>query len=400
MNGKRLARRWDPSEPPRRDGTPCGLYGTARLSTCRTCCKPKPTIATKTSRRQRGRRRSYYSSVEVFITAVIAMNTVFLPDKAQAFTADSNKPLVSSSSSHSDASLQLRSMTGGGGHGEEVAGEKKRRIGFVGCGTIAAAIARGIATQDRTEIGSIAVSRRSEAKSRELSEEFPKLVSVLDDNQEILDRSDVVFLCVLPDQASPTLRALSFDSSRHSLVSLVSTTKIEDLIRDSGLEPMNVSKMICLPSIARHEGVALHCCPEAGGPDAAFLTSLFDSCGGVVTLQDESELQASMMTTCVMGPLYGVMRRNRDWLTTRSGLSKGEASKLVIRQYAGAVEQALRFDDDPDRLDDLIEEQTRGGLNEQALSNLDELGGLEMLDRIMEAVVSRIRGESDGSVPS
>ena len=185
----------------------------------------------------------------------------------------------------------------------------------------------------------------------------------------------------------------SLDHSRQS------TTKIEDLVKDSGLEPENVSKMICVPSIARHEGVALHCCPEAVGRDATFLTSLFDACGGVVTLRNESELQTSMMTTCVMGPLYGVMRRNRDWLMDRSGLSKGEASKLVIRQYAGAVEQALRFDEDPDRLDDLIEEQTKGGLNEQALANLDELGGLAMQDRIMEAVVSRIRGESDGSLP-
>ena len=42
-----------------------------------------------------------------------------------------------------------------------------------------------------------------------------------DDNQEIVDQSDVVFLCVLPQRATGILQSLTFDPSKHRLVSLV-----------------------------------------------------------------------------------------------------------------------------------------------------------------------------------
>lgn len=155
--------------------------------------------------------------------------------------------------------------------------------------------------------------------------------------------------------------------------------------------------MICLPSIARHEGVCLHCCPT---PDDS-LTKLFQACGGVVSLQTESELEAAMMTSCMMGPLFGIMKEGRDWLLRHTSLPPQEASYLIIQQYIGAVQLAERgSESDPNRLDDLIAEQTTGGLNAQALDNLDKAGGLEAQRKVMDAILSRIRGDSDGSVPS
>jgi pyrroline-5-carboxylate reductase len=67
---------------------------------------------------------------------------------------------------------------------------------------------------------SISVTRRSVKNSKALAESYPSLVSVHDDNQEILDKADLIFLCVLPQQTSQVLHDLSFDKSRHTLVSL------------------------------------------------------------------------------------------------------------------------------------------------------------------------------------
>ena len=127
--------------------------------------------------------------------------------------------------------------------------------------------------------------------------------------------------------------------------------------------------------------------------------------GGVVTLDNEQDLSACMMTTCLMGPLYGMMLESRDWLLkSTSGLSKEEASFLVIKQCVGAVLDSDREDadgtsaTDANRLEKLIEEQTPGGINEQALANYVKLGGPGGQSEVMNAIVSRIRGESDGSV--
>ena len=95
------------------------------------------------------------------------------------------------------------------------------RIGFLGCGTIASAIARGVATQTHVPVASIAVTRRSESKSSKLLHDFPSLVSIHDDNQDVLDKSDLVFLCTLPQLANEVLQGVGFDESRHNLISLV-----------------------------------------------------------------------------------------------------------------------------------------------------------------------------------
>jgi hypothetical protein len=103
------------------------------------------------------------------------------------------------------------------------------RIGFLGCGTIASAIAKGIATQTHVPITSIAVTKRSESKSSKLLNEFPSLVSIHDDNQGILDESDLLFLCVLPQLTNEILQGVSFDESRHNLISLVVSNRVRDI---------------------------------------------------------------------------------------------------------------------------------------------------------------------------
>ena len=122
--------------------------------------------------------------------------------------------------------------------------------------------------------------------------------------------------------------------------------------------------------------------------------------GGVIHCETEDQLMACMISTVYMGPLYGTMRRNRDWLMDRGGLSQHDASRLVIQQYQGMVQGAAdgARDGNDSVLDELISEQTRGGLNEQALANLHQLGAVQAYDQVMDAILSRILGKSDGSL--
>jgi ornithine cyclodeaminase/alanine dehydrogenase-like protein (mu-crystallin family) len=121
-------------------------------------------------------------------------------------------------------------------------------VGFLGCGTIASSIARGlsraakaattgdcVASDDEESptqvvgnitIQTMVVSKRSASKSRalcdDLSSGHPRVaISVADTNQEILEACDLIFLTVLPQQAADVLRGLEFDPNRHVLVSLV-----------------------------------------------------------------------------------------------------------------------------------------------------------------------------------
>ena len=131
----------------------------------------------------------------------------------------------------------------------------------------------------------------------------------------------------------------------------------------------------------------------------SFLVSLLEACGRALVLKDESELEATMVTCNMMGLFYGVLKQNRDWILQNStNLSKAQATQLVMKQYMAILEKAQCIQDDSDCLEALIDEQTPGGLNEQGLSNLEKLGVMASYDKILDSMVSRIRGQSDGSI--
>lgn len=127
---------------------------------------------------------------------------------------------------------------------------------------------------------------------------------------------------------------------------------MEDLIERTGLRRNSVFKLICLPPISRRGGCALLQPAPVPSPttttpdgsdddcgddcvvidddgdddassssrarsdedDANIVKSILDALGGYVECRDDSVMDAMMVTTCMMGPMYGVMRNNRDWL--------------------------------------------------------------------------------------
>jgi pyrroline-5-carboxylate reductase len=282
-------------------------------------------------------------------------------------------------------------------------------LGFIGCGTIASAIITGFSKQSVVRINSIVVSRRSESKSSVIQQQYPHLVVVEDNNQNIVDVADIVFLTVLPQQASPIIQALHFQGSKHVLVSLVSTSKIESLSHDSKLPIEQVFKMICLPAVAYAEGICLlqpkprNVMNADANSTINLLEQLFDTLGGVVIAENDKEMAAMMVPSSLMGSFYGILQNNRDWLVNRHNISNDKATVLVSRMYYSMIQDAMRkfsntSDEGSHLFDDLIAEQTPGGLNEQVLANLKSLGVMEAYDIAQDSVVRRILGETDGSL--
>jgi pyrroline-5-carboxylate reductase len=301
------------------------------------------------------------------------------------------------------------------------------RIGFIGCGTIAVAIATGLLTASSSlPFMTIYVSRRSISKSKALQKAFPDSVVVCDDNQEIIRHCDLVFLTVLPQQCSPTLQALDFDPDRHLLISLVSTSTLPQLARDSklGLSENCVFKMICLPAVAYQQGLCL-ITPRLRTPVAQhtkqdlanLLPQLLGALGGYLGVETEQALAAMMVPSCLMGGFYGILQNNRDWLVSSQGISAQEATYVVAKTYQAMIHDATRRleasfspgqggTDSPGAsgasilFDELLAEQTPGGLNEQGWENLRSLGIAEAYDAVQESILLRITGKSDGSLGS
>jgi len=153
--------------------------------------------------------------------------------------------------------------------------------------------------------------------------------------------------------------------------------------------------MICLPAVADLEGTPL-LVPKS----TCTIHKLLETLGGGTCVQCETEeiMEAMMVSTAMMGPVYGFMRANRDFLI-KKGVPPKDANDVVARQFFAMTRDALERSSEGDSsLDLLIEEQTPGGLNEQTLRNLESVGFLKSCDDTMEAVLERIQGKSDGSL--
>jgi ornithine cyclodeaminase/alanine dehydrogenase-like protein (mu-crystallin family) len=147
------------------------------------------------------------SFVDTFSTTAATLSThqpVITPLKMSSSTDNQISSLPSSSSTTTAATTTT--------------------VGFLGCGTIASAIATGLLTQKdpRHVIDKVYVTKRSEAKSSALTNQFQDKVVVTEYMQEIVNCSDLVFLCVLPEQVETVLKDLNFDTKSHqTLISLV-----------------------------------------------------------------------------------------------------------------------------------------------------------------------------------
>jgi hypothetical protein len=96
-------------------------------------------------------------------------------------------------------------------------------MGFVGCGKIASSIIAGFLHLPNDQLHRdtvITVTSRTKEVSTRLTELFPPKVHVVETAQEVVQRSDIIFLCVLPEQVPTILGQIELDPQRHTLISL------------------------------------------------------------------------------------------------------------------------------------------------------------------------------------
>ena len=80
-------------------------------------------------------------------------------------------------------------------------------------------------------------------------------------------------------------------------------------------------------------------------------------------------MRAMMVPTCLMGPFYGILQSNRDWLM-KQGVPAKDASYFLGKVYFSMIKDLERNCEDPAHIEKLIDEQTPGGLNEQVRFHL------------------------------
>jgi pyrroline-5-carboxylate reductase len=206
-------------------------------------------------------------------------------------------------------------------------------IGFLGCGKISSALCRGFASQPiaTRRPAKILVSRRSEAKSRCLQEEFPDLIEVSDSNEDIVRRSNVIFLGLLPAAAESELPHLPFTTS-HLIISMMAALNFETTRALLPRQDLQLVRTVPLPSCARRQG------PILQYPAHKSAESLLKFIGTPVVCKDEEEMKPMIAVTGHISSFYELMRTSEGFLE-----GSGEYSDLCVDVCNNAMVDGLRL---------------------------------------------------------
>ena len=146
-----------------------------------------------------------------------------------------------------------------------------------------------------------------------------------------------------------------------------------------------------------------HAISSSISSSSSTLAQLLEATGGMVSCKSPQHMNILMTPFCAMGPIYGLLRHHQQWLVQQGGIDPSTAQTLITKQYHAIVYDALStttttttHDDSTtpssDRLQELIDEQTSNGLNEQALRQWTNLGALDSYTQVLNSMVDRLEG--------
>ena len=233
------------------------------------------------------------------------------------------------------------------------------KIGFIGTGKITSSIIYGIFKSKLKNL-KISVSPRNRSIANKLSKKF-RSVEIRKDNQEVIDRSDIIFLAVTPNVGLKILDKLRFTSNK-KIISFISTINLANLKKLT--KNKNITRAIPLPPIEIKKGPIVVCPPNKTAKN------FFNHLGIVIEVKSEKICSKFWSTSSLMAPFYELLKTSTDWLV-RKGVEKSKATNYITELFLGLSQDAVNKKSSG--LKKLVaESQTPRGLNEQALRELQK----------------------------
>ena len=251
------------------------------------------------------------------------------------------------------------------------------KIGFIGTGQITKAVVIGV-IKSKLKISKIFVSERNKKISRILKFKSKK-IKIIKYNQDIINKSDWVFLAVTPIVGNKILEQLKFNK-RKLIISFISTINLTQLKKITGLKT-NIVRAIPLPPIALCKG------PVPIYPPNKKVKKFFDKLGSTVEINNEKLSLNFWTTSAMMAPFYEILYFLSNWLV-KKGIKKQNAQKYISSLFLALSEDAFNHRKDLKKL--VKESQTPGGLNEQAVKDLRKAGFYKLLEKTSNRIIKRL----------
>jgi pyrroline-5-carboxylate reductase len=251
-------------------------------------------------------------------------------------------------------------------------------LGFIGTGRITAAIITGICKSD-IRYSKIFISKRNKKTSKRLKKKFDKIV-ISKTNQEIVDKSDWVFLSVTPMVGKKIIKDLKFKRNQ-KVISFISTITLSQL-RKMIKKKIDIVRAIPLPPISLGEGPIPICPPDKK------VKAFFNKLGSTVEIKNEKLSINFWSTSGMMASYYNMLDTMSVWLNKR-GVKKLDAQKYVTSLFLALSKDAVKNSDKDLKL--LVKDsQTPKGLNEQGLKEMIKKDVYKSLINTLNSIYKRL----------
>ena len=249
-------------------------------------------------------------------------------------------------------------------------------IGFLGSGHITSSIIEGI-SKSKLKIKKIYISPRNKLISKKISKRFKK-VNIAINNQQVIDRSNWVFLAVTPQVGSKILSKLTFSENK-KIISLISTINLEKLKKYT--KNKNISRVIPLPFIGMRKGPIIIC------PKNNKLKNFFKHLGKVIELKSEKTSKAFWSTSSFMASFYFLLNQTSNWLTSK-GIRRKDAEDYTRELFLALSKDAINKN--KSSLKQLVlESQTPGGTNAYVLNQLKKKKFYKVQQTVLNSIFKK-----------
>jgi len=232
------------------------------------------------------------------------------------------------------------------------------KLGFIGTGKIASSVIIGVCNS-KINYKQIIISPRNKKIALSLKKRFKKVI-ISKTNQEIVDKSDWVFLSVTPIVGEKIIKDLKFKSNQKviSFISTITLSQLKKMIK----KKIDIVRAIPLPPISLKEG------PVPIYPPNKKVKAFFDNLGSTVEIKNEKLSINFWSTSGMMASYYNMLDTISVWLK-KKGVKKLDAQKYVTSLFLALSRDAVMNSNKDLKL--LVKDsQTPKGLNEQGLKEM------------------------------
>jgi pyrroline-5-carboxylate reductase len=252
------------------------------------------------------------------------------------------------------------------------------KLGLIGAGNMASALARGIGEP-------VLVHDIDDAKARALAEELDG--EAVGSNAELAERADALVLCHKPKQLDE-VAAEAAPARPRIVISILAATTTEQLA--AAYPDASIYRFI--PNMNAEVGRGVLCYvagPRAAdGPEDEVL-ELMGRSGDLIQLDDEPLIEPAMaLMSC--GPAFmSLVAESFADAGVAHGLDPSDAIRMVVETMGGTAEYLARHGYDGAALRKRV--ATPGGATEKGLISLEENGLRDVCRAAVDAVVEGTR---------